>query len=136
MKGILMARKTIYTDDLEEGDVEADAGTISFALEGTRYEIDLSTKNATKLRSLLGPYVTAARATGKLTAPTARKSYATKPAASGYGSDQLNAIREWARKNGYTVAEKGRIRNEVMHAFEQAQESMKDKTLFSAASGQ
>lgn len=130
-----MARKTIYTDDLEEGDVEADAGTISFALEGTRYEIDLSTKNATKLRSILGPYISAARATGKLTAPTAKKSYSTKPAGSGYGSDQLNAIRDWARKNGYTVADKGRIRGDIMLAFEQAQQGSKE-TLFSAASGQ
>ena len=46
-----MAQKVqiIKTDDLENSDVPADE-TITFALDGTSYEIDLSDKNAAELR--------------------------------------------------------------------------------------
>ncbi len=57
-----MAQKVqiIKTDDLENSDVPADE-TITFALDGTSYEIDLSEKNATELRDTFARYVGAAR---------------------------------------------------------------------------
>lgn len=112
-----MASKVIYTDDLEEG-VEADAGTIQFALEGTTYEIDLSKKNATKLRSVLGPFIAAARV-AKVKGSIGGGKGKGAPA-SGYNSEQLAAIREWAGRNGYTVSPKGRVPREVLEAFEKA----------------
>ena len=57
-----MAQKVqiIKTDDLENSDVPA-AETITFALDGTTYEIDLSEENATELRDAFARYVGAAR---------------------------------------------------------------------------
>src|SRR3712207_2348372 len=56
-----MARKVqvILSDDLDEN-VPADE-TVSFSLDGTNYEIDLSEKNAQDLRDAFSRYVQAAR---------------------------------------------------------------------------
>src|SRR3954463_4823047 len=56
-----MARKVqvILSDDLDDS-IAADE-TVTFALDGTTYEIDLSEKNAEELRNVFGKYVSAAR---------------------------------------------------------------------------
>lgn len=110
-----MAKKVVYMDDLDEN-VEADAGTVTFAFDGSHYEIDLSAKNKAKLQALLGPYVNAARRAG-------RSSTTKKSSGGGYSSEHLQAVRDWGRRNGYTVSDKGRVPAEVMLAFEQAQEA-------------
>ena len=58
-----MAQKVqvLLVDDLDGG--EADE-TVTFALDGKTYEIDLTTSNADKLRGLLDPYVKGGRRTG------------------------------------------------------------------------
>src|SRR3954470_20441410 len=60
-----MARKVqvILSDDLDEN-VSADE-TVSFALDGTNYEIDLSDKNAKEMRDVFSRYVQAARKVGR-----------------------------------------------------------------------
>lgn len=52
-----MAKETItrLIDDLDKSDADE---TVRFGLDGVEYEIDLSAKNAAKLRQLLEPYVT------------------------------------------------------------------------------
>ena len=57
---LIMAQEVIYklTDDLDGSDAEE---TISFALDGSNYEIDLNIKNAAALRKALDKYVAAAR---------------------------------------------------------------------------
>lgn len=55
---------TTITDDLEGNDTPA-AETITFALDGAIYEIDLSKTNATRLREQLSPWTKAARAGAK-----------------------------------------------------------------------
>lgn len=58
-----MAQKVqvLLVDDLDGG--EADE-TVTFALDGKTYEIDLTTANADKLRGLLDPYLKGGRRTG------------------------------------------------------------------------
>jgi len=55
-----MAQKiqTLFVDDLDGSDAE---GTVRFGLDGTHYEIDLSTAHAEELRSVLAPYARAGR---------------------------------------------------------------------------
>lgn len=52
-----MAKQTVVvlSDDIDgrEGDVE----TVTFALDGVQYEIDLHAKNAARLRKSLDPFV-------------------------------------------------------------------------------
>lgn len=57
-----MARRVIVEmiDDLD-GSVGEDVETVSFALDGHRYEIDLSGRNARKLRETIAEFISASR---------------------------------------------------------------------------
>ncbi|MFK0231206.1 Lsr2 family protein [Streptomyces sp. NPDC090303] len=112
-----MAQKTIVllTDDLDG--VEADE-TVTFALDGKTYEIDLSDANATKLRDILSPYVDAGRKTGRIASSGRVRSIASK-AAAGSSSDTA-AIRAWAKENGFEVNERGRVPADIKAAYAKA----------------
>ncbi|MGK5678442.1 histone-like nucleoid-structuring protein Lsr2 [Actinoplanes sp. URMC 104] len=106
---------TLLTDDLDGG--EADR-TVEFGLDGVNYTIDLSEKNAGKLRKALDPFLNAATRVGRTAGgvPATRRTAA--PASTGRASrDQNQAIREWANKNGYEVSERGRIPSHIVEAY-------------------
>ncbi len=113
-----MARKVqvILSDDLDEN-LTADE-TVSFALDGTTYEIDLAEKNAKQLRDTFSRYVSAARKVGRGT----RASGGARGRSTGGRMDreQAGAIRDWARKNGHAVSDRGRIPASVVDAYEAA----------------
>ncbi|CCG01551.1 histone-like nucleoid-structuring protein Lsr2 [Blastococcus saxobsidens] len=115
-----MARKVqvILSDDLDEN-LPADE-TVSFSLDGTSYEIDLAEKNAQELRDVFARYVSAARKVGRGT----RASGGGRSRATGGGGrmdrEQAGAIRDWARKNGHAVSDRGRIPASVVEAYEAA----------------
>ncbi|WP_250002106.1 Lsr2 family protein [Actinoplanes sp. M2I2] len=110
-----MAKQTItvLTDDLDGGDADH---TIEFGLDGVNYTIDLSEKNAGKLRKALDPYLTVA---SKISRTAGNGRAATRPAAAPARAnrDQNQAIRAWASKNGYEVSERGRIPSSIVEAF-------------------
>jgi len=56
-----MAKTVIVklTDDIDGDDADE---TVSFALDGRSYEIDLSSKNAARLREAIEPFIAKARA--------------------------------------------------------------------------
>ncbi|MCZ2817600.1 histone-like nucleoid-structuring protein Lsr2 [Modestobacter sp. VKM Ac-2984] len=116
-----MARKVqvILSDDLDDS-ISADE-TVTFSLDGTTYEIDLSDKNAAEMRDVFGKYVTAAR---KVSSRGTRASGAGRSRATGGGGrmdrEQAGAIRDWARSNGHQVSDRGRIPASVVEAFEAA----------------
>ena len=111
-----MAKETItkLIDDLDGGEAHE---TVKFGLDGHSYEIDLSTKNATKLRNVLTPYLDSAnRVSGRVAPPSRRV------AGRGRGSvpaerDQNQAIRAWAQRKGLEVAPRGRIKHEVVEQY-------------------
>src|SRR3954465_1108402 len=113
-----MARKVqvILSDDLDEN-LSADE-TVSFSLDGTSYEIDLADKNAKEMRDAFSRYVSAARKVGRGT----RASGGGRSRATGGRMDreQAGAIRDWARKNGHAVSDRGRIPAGVVEAYEAA----------------
>jgi hypothetical protein len=104
-----MAQKVhvLLVDDLD-GSSEADE-TVSFALDGVSYEIDLTAANAAKLRDALAPWTGHARRAG------GRRS-SGRPA----GRKNVQAVREWARANGHKVSDRGRIPSEVQAAYDKA----------------
>lgn len=108
-----MAQKVTVSlvDDLTGS--EADE-TVTFGLDGKMYEIDLSSKNAEKLRGTLADFVAAARRPGR-----ARRSgsSAAAPRRPAVDREQNQAIREWARSKGMAVNDRGRIPTEVVEAF-------------------
>lgn len=105
-------------DDIDGSDISDGAGErVEFSLRGVTYQIDLSNANVTKLDKALKPYLAAATKVGSA------RSKRTKTASKGNGTsspEQLAAIRDWARDNGYEVADRGRIKTEVIEAFEAA----------------
>jgi hypothetical protein len=104
---------TLLTDDLEGGDADR---TLEFGLDGMNYTIDLSEKNAGKLRKALDPYLTAASKVGR-TGTNGRISARAPAAPTRANRDQNQAIREWATRNGYEVSERGRIPASIVEAF-------------------
>ena len=109
-----MAKHTTVTlvDDLDGG--EADE-TVTFALDGKTYEIDLTTANAEKLRSLLEPYVKGGRRTGGRASGGRGKARSSSG-----GSQDTAAIRAWAKENGYEVNDRGRVPASIREAYEKA----------------
>ncbi|WP_312180704.1 Lsr2 family protein [Arthrobacter sp.] len=102
--------KIILVDDLDGGSADE---TIRFGLDGSQYEIDLSTDNAKNLRAALKPYLDAGRKTSGRTG---------RPRGTGAArSNEAAQIREWARSNGYTVSERGRVNSEIIEAYRAAQ---------------
>jgi hypothetical protein len=109
-----------FVDDLD-GSVAT--GTVSFALDGRAYEIDLSEDNAARLRESLASFVAAARKTGGSVAvgrraPKMTTSSGRRPQP--LDREQTAAIRAWARQNGHQVSERGRISKTVVDAFQAA----------------
>jgi hypothetical protein len=115
-------------DDIDGTEI-ADGGgqRIEFSIQGIDYQIDLSNANISKMDKALKPYVqAAAKVRGNKTRRPAKstgKSPASEQAAKSTGkapSDQQAVIRDWARNNGHEVADRGRIKAEVVRAFEAA----------------
>lgn len=107
-----MAQKVLVSlvDDL---DGSAGDQTVEFGLDGVTYQIDLSKKNAGKLRKALGRYVEHARRAGGRKRVARVRGGATAAA----DREQNQAIRAWARDNGYDVSERGRIPTEIVAAY-------------------
>lgn len=112
-----MAKETqvIYIDDLDGGKADE---TLAFSLDGVSYEIDLSDKNAAKLRDSLAGYIDKARKVGGKAGARGRgRSTGTARKAS---SAKTGEIRAWAKANGYEVNERGRIPATVVEQYETA----------------
>jgi hypothetical protein len=105
-----MAQKveTLLVDDLDGSEAE---GTVRFGVDGSDYEIDLSTSHAQQLRDALAPYISAARRTS--TGPRRTGQKATKAA------DPIE-VREWARAQGIDVKDRGRVPAELIAKFKAA----------------
>ena len=98
-------------DDLDGQ--EADE-TVEFGIDGKSYEIDLSSANAGKLRDALAEFVGSARRAGG----RAKRAVAAAPVRrASVDREQNQAIREWARKRGMKVSDRGRIPAEVLEAY-------------------
>ena len=99
----------ILEDDYDGGTADE---TVSFALDGTEYEIDLSNKNAASLRDAISPWLGHARKTGG----RRKRGTSSKTPASSSTSD----IRAWAQAHGHEVSSRGRVSAEVREAYEKA----------------
>ncbi|WP_336159875.1 histone-like nucleoid-structuring protein Lsr2 [Amycolatopsis sp. VC5-11] len=105
-------------DDIDGSDADE---TVDFGLDGAQYEIDLSQANADDLRDALAQYIEHARRTHgrkqtRRASTTRAVAAAAKPRAA-VDREQNQAIRAWAHKNGYDVADRGRIADHVVQAY-------------------
>lgn len=99
----------VLEDDLDGSDA---VETVTFALDGATYEIDLSEKNANQLRDALAAYIASAR---RVTGRSGRRGGRGRSA-----GPSPSEIREWARENGYDVSDRGRVSAEIRSAYEAA----------------
>lgn len=101
-------------DDMD-GTSTADE-TLQFGLDGVTYEIDLSEENANELRDSLARFVEYARRSGGRKRPGGKRLAPAAPPT--VNKEQNRAIREWARKNGFDVSDRGRIPTDVIESFQ------------------
>jgi len=97
----------VITDDLDGSE---GADTVRFALDGVNYEIDLSDQNRERLEGDLAPFIAAARRASR------DRGRRTTRAAS--ASVDRAAVRAWAREEGLTISERGRISAEIIRQYE------------------
>lgn len=108
--------RVVLVDDLDGSQDEVN--TVQFALDGSNYEIDLSAGNDERLREKLAKYVDAGTSVKPpRTRSAKRNAQAALPAPN---RDQTQAIRDWARSNGYEVSARGRISTAIKEAFNSA----------------
>jgi|SRR5947209_16276668 len=111
-----MAQKIIteFIDDIDGSEAER---TFNFAVDGTTYEIDLSTTNIKEFHEAIAGFVESARKVK--TTGSGRQTRATSSGVKA-GKAQLRAIREWGRNNGFSVNDRGRISAQLQQAFDAA----------------
>lgn len=109
-----MATQTFVTliDDLDGSEA---IETLVFGLDGATYEIDLNAKNAKRLRDSVAKFVDNARRVPRAGTPSTAKLRVTEVR---HSREHLQAVRNWARRRGYDVADKGRVPVAVMDEFE------------------
>ena len=102
-----MARKTVveWVDDI---DGTAASETVTFTIDGSRYEIDLSEKNAAKLRAAMSRWIEASRRSSN------RKS---RGGPAKRDPQESTKARKWALENGLDVGPRGRLRSDVLDAY-------------------
>lgn len=108
-------------DDLDGKPIDTGLGhEVTFSYQGADYRIDLRPTNADKIETAFAPYIKVAEKVSSAGKARAKVSAATKPSGSGRSAEQLKAIREWAGKNGFDVSPRGRVRADVIDAFDAA----------------
>jgi hypothetical protein len=100
-------------DDIDGG--EADE-TLTFSLDGTTYEIDLSTANAETLRGSLAQFVGSARRSARVHVVTSNRIRTNGPVKADRAQNQ--AIRDWAKRNGVELSDRGRIPQAIVERYE------------------
>lgn len=108
-----MARKVQV---LLEDDIDGTTGaeTVLFSLDGKSYEIDLSEKNAEKLREALAPWIGAGRrVSGPAATAEPRRRVVRR-------SEDTADIRRWAADNDIPVSTRGRISADLRARYEAA----------------
>ena len=115
-----MAQKVqvLLTCDLDEDDTPA-VETVTFGYDGVTYAFELCEDHQEEFANTMQGYIAAAR---RADGGHSRRSRATAAAAPSRAarSQDVGAIRTWARENGYEVSSRGRIPSEIREAYEAA----------------
>jgi hypothetical protein len=110
-----MARK-VEVELVDDIDGSEAAETVTFAVDGVAYEIDLSARHAKELRSALQKYTASARRVGRAAPAGTGRGRTQAPARKDRA--QNKAIREWARRKKVELSDRGRIPRTVVEQYE------------------
>jgi hypothetical protein len=112
---VAQKKHVVLIDDI---DGSSASETVRFAVDGTEYEVDLNETHAEALRESFAEWIGhARRMSGR------KRGAGRRPGASSTVSPlapDTAKIREWARQNGYTVSDRGRIPSNVREAYGRA----------------
>ena len=110
-----MAQKVVreFIDDIDGSAAER---TFTFAVDGTAYEIDLSSANIAEFKAAIGGFIESARKVKATSNGQRQRGASTIDLRK--QRERLNEVREWARTKGYSVSNRGRVSAEVLAAFE------------------
>lgn len=112
MRDMSQRVESILIDDLDGAELDDGEGsTVSFALDGKTYELDLSAANRQRLQDMLRPFIAKARRRGGRPAEAPGKRTARVDSA------QLNAMRQWATANGHTISKRGKVPTRIQLAY-------------------
>jgi Lsr2 len=117
-----MAQRTVVqlVDDIDGTQITDNQGeTVTFGLDGATYEIDLTTQNAQQLRDAVQMYIANGRRVGGGRGRQTGNGRSGAPSTK-RDPQQTKAIKDWARANGHKVADRGRISQSVLDAYEAA----------------
>ena len=103
----------VLIDDIDQSEA---AETVRFGVDGTAYEIDLSARHASQLRSMIGRYIKVARRTQSVPA-RARQKPRSRPRTQ-MDREQSRRIRSWAMERGLLASPRGRIPQHVAEEYE------------------
>lgn len=104
-------------DDLDGEPIDDRYGErIHFSYQGANYRIDLRPTNADKFEAVLQPFVEAAQKIGN--ASYGHRSTAAQTTSR--SKEQNQRIRQWAAMHGYAVGSRGRVKPEILRAFDAA----------------
>lgn len=93
--------------------------TFQFAWSGTAYDIDLCTAHGKEMSEGFAPWIGFARRSDSFRGGRSRATRASR-SNNGTGARDLKSVRMWAKSNGYTLGDRGRIPREVIDAYEKA----------------
>lgn len=119
------------SDDLDPR-IKNGVETVKFfdPITGDAREIELGEKNREHFANHLAKlekYLTASRVVETVVP--------AKPKAAKSDKGELALIREWAKANGYTVGDRGRIKADIVDAYHKAQEAVSNPDTDAQASG-
>lgn len=110
-----MAEITMLVDDMDgTSEKSRPVKAHTFSLDGVEYEIDLHDENADQLRESFAQYIKVARAVNQVASGHAKVAVTKK---THQDKLQLDAKREWAARNGFTVSKFGKIPAQVEEAY-------------------
>lgn len=126
-----MASRTVVVinDDLDGSVITDDARVVNFSVNGVMYRLDLSAANADKFEKDLKRYIDKAQRVGKISTPTAKDASNVVTSLKGRRSgtnpgkvdkEQATAIRDWARKQGKAISDRGKIPDAIKAEYETA----------------
>ncbi|MFI5436743.1 Lsr2 family protein [Rhodococcus baikonurensis] len=108
-------------DDFDGKPIDTGLGhEVTFSYQGADYRIDLRPTNADKIEAAFAPHIKVAEKVSSANKSRPKTSGTNAASGSGRSVEQLKAIREWAGKNGFDVSPRGRIKAEVIDAFDAA----------------
>jgi hypothetical protein len=117
MDVVAQTTRILLTDDLDGSEANE---TVTFTVDGVAYEIDLSDKHATQLRDSVAVYVDNARKLTGRRGPVAKRAAKTTGGQTSGDRPDTQQVREWAKEHGIEVSERGRLSNDLIVRFQEA----------------